>query len=305
MGRGSRRRWIAFTVVVAVIALVLAYNASGAAPTLAGSSTDRPITAAERQVLDRAEQLLVQACMRHAGFRYWVVDAPDPTPVHRGGGYVVGDVPWARRHGYGTDLAKQQARQDPNSRYFASLTRARQQAALVALNGPSPGGLQTTLPNGIRVQHSNRGCSSAAQQQLYGDLAGWFQTTKLTENLAGERYGLVTQDPAFTAAVTAWSGCMHQRGHKVDTPADTHRRVADPATAPSRDSEIALAVDEARCATTTRLADTAERLDAHYAALQDNRYRAALMERRRLQRAALPRAQTLVRAATRATPSQR
>jgi hypothetical protein len=305
MSRGSRRRWIAGTIVVAAIALVLAYNVNGAAPTLAGSSTDRPITATEGKVLDRAEQLLVQACMRHAGFRYWAVDAPDPTPVHRGGGYVVGDLAWARRHGYGTDLARQQAHQDPNSRYFASLTRARQQAALVALNGPSPEGLQTTLPNGIRVQHSDRGCTSMAQRQLYGDLVGWFQTTKLAENLAGERYGLVMQDPAFTAAVTAWSRCMRQRGHKVDSPADTHRRFADPATAPGRDSELALAVDEARCAATTRLADTAERLDAHYAGLQDHRYQAALTKRLHLQRAALPRAQTLVRAAARAAPSRR
>jgi hypothetical protein len=133
-----------------------------------------------------------------------------------------------------------------------------------------------------------------------GGPAGWFRTTKLTENLAGERCGLVVQDPAFTQAVTAWSRCMHQHGHKVDSPADTRRRFADPATAPSRDTEIALAVDEDRCADTTGLADTAERLDSHYAALQETRYRAALAERRRLQVAALPRAQALVRAAAEA-----
>lgn len=307
MGGGSRRRWIACTVVVAGIALVLAYNANSATPAPAASSPDRPVTAAERKVLARAEQLLVQACMRRAGFRYWPVDSPDATPIRHGGAYVGGDLSWARRHGYGTDLAKQQqrlARRDPNSRYFASLTAARQQAALVALNGPSPEGLQTTLPNGIRVQHSDRGCTSTAQRQLYGDLAAWFGTTKLAENLDGERYGLVVQDPAFTAAAAAWSGCMRQRGHKVDSPADTHRRFADPATAPSRDTELALAVDEARCAVSTGFAGTAERLDAHYAALQDSRYRAALAERRRLQRAALPRAQALVRAAARATPSR-
>jgi hypothetical protein len=299
MGPGSRQRWIACTGVVAGIAVVLAYSAGRATPASPGAIPDRPTTAAEGKVLARAEQLLVQACMRRAGLRYWVVDPPDPAPGHRGGDYVVGDLAWARRHGYGTDLARQQdraARTDPNSRYFASLSPARQQAALVALNGPSPEGLQTTLPNGIRVQHSDRGCSSAAQRHLYGDLAAWFGTTKLAENLAGERHGLVVQDPAFTAAVTAWSGCMHQRGHEADSPADTRRRFADPATAPSRDTELALAVDEARCATSTGLADTAERLDAHYAGLQ-NRYQAALAERRHLQRAALPRALALVRAA--------
>jgi hypothetical protein len=305
MSQGSRRGWIASTVAVVGIALVLAYNANSAAPDPAATTTDRPITAAEGDVLARAEQLLVQACMQRAGFRYWVVDSPDPTPTRHGGAYVVGDLSWARRHGYDTDLAEQrdrEARKDPNSRYFATLTRARQQAALVALNGPSPEGLETTLPNGIRVQHSDRGCSSAAQQQLYGDLAAWFRTTKLAENLAGERYGLVLQDPAFTAAVTIWSGCMRQHGHNVHSPADTRRRFADPATVPSREFEIALAVDEARCATTIRLADTAQRLDAHYAALQDDRYHAELAERQRLQRAALPRAQALVRAAARANP---
>jgi hypothetical protein len=98
---------------------------------------------------------------------------------------------------------------------------------------------------------------------------------------------------------------MRQHGHNVDSPVDTHRRFADPATAPSRDSEIALAVDEARCAATTGLADTAERLDAHYTTLQNSRYQAALTHRQHLQRAALPRAQTLVRAAARATPNRR
>jgi hypothetical protein len=307
MHRAVAARWIAaslVTVLVAGLAMVLSDRAERAAPTAAGDTRERPVTATETKVLARAEQLLVQACMRRAGFRFWVVDSPDPTPAHRGGGYVIGDLSWARRHGYGTDLARQQDRAasaDPNSRYFASLTRVRQQAALVALNGPSPEGLQATLPNGIRVQHSDRGCSSSAQRQLYGDLAGWFQTTKLAENLDGERYGLVVQDPALTAAVTTWARCMRQRGHKVHSPADTRRRFADPATASSHETEIALAVDEARCAAATGLADTAERLDAHYAALQEHRYRVALAERRRLQRAALPGAQALVRPAAQPT----
>jgi hypothetical protein len=298
-------RWIAAslaTVLVAGIAMVLSYRAVSTPPVLA---MERPITAAEGRVLARAEQLLVQACMRRAGFRYWVLQPPAPPPAAHGEPYVLGDLSWARRHGYGTDLTRQQQHQaakDPNRRYFASLPKARQQAALVALNGPSPQGLQVILPSGIRVQHSDRGCVSLAQQQLYGDLAAWFQTAKLAESLPGERYGLVLQDPAFRAALTAWASCMHQRGHQVNSPADTHRRFADPAATPSQVIEIALAVDEARCATASELADAAERLDAHYATLQDHRYRTAMVERRHLQRTALPRAEALTRSTAASPP---
>jgi hypothetical protein len=297
MRRGSAPRWIAFAAVASGVAVVVGCIASGAAPTRSSPPTaSRPITAAEGALLDRAEQLMLRACMRRAGFRYWIVSSQDQAPAGPGGPYVLGDPSWARRHGYGTDLRVQQdraARKDPNARYFAGLPPARQRAALVALNGPGPKGLQATLPNGIHVQHSSRGCVSMAQRQLYGDLTAWYRTAKLAENLPGERYGLVISDPAFTAGVTAWSACMRQRGHRVDSPADAHRLFADPATAPSRAKEIAMAVDEARCAASTGLADTAEQLDARYVAMQRNRYRSELLERERLQRAALPRAQAL------------
>jgi len=246
--------------------------------------------------------------MRRAGFRYWILNPQSPTPAGQGGTYVLGDLSWARQHGYGTDLRKQQdraAQMNPNSCYFAGLSRARQQAALVAPNGPGPEGLQATLPNGIHVQHSSRGCVSMAQQQLYGDLAAWFGATKIAENLPGGRFGLVVNDPTFTAGVTAWSGCMRQRGHEVNSPTDVHRLFADPATAPSLDKEIAIAVDEARCAASTGLADTAERLDARYAAMQRNQFRSELAERQRLQHAAVPRAQALAGSASWSSPSPR
>ncbi len=129
MGGGSRRRWIAGMVAVAGLGLALAYNHNGVAPAWLSPIAHRPVTAAESKVLARAEQLLVQACMRRAGFRYWVLESPDPGPTPRGGPYVIGDLSWARTQGNGTDLATHQARQarkDPNSRYFASLTRPRQ-----------------------------------------------------------------------------------------------------------------------------------------------------------------------------------
>jgi hypothetical protein len=289
-------RWTLRAAVVAAMAVVASCSANGAAPTRPRAATAfRPVTAAEAALLDRAEQLLVRTCMRRAGFRYWIQD-PAPAPARQAGTYVLGDPSWARRHGYGTDLRKRQdraAREDPNSRYLASLPRARQRAALVALNGPSPEGLGATLPNGIRVQHSSHGCASAAQRQLYGDLATWYRVSKLAENLPGERFGLVVGDPAFTAGVTAWSACMRRRGHLVGSPADAHRLFADPTTAPGQAEEVAMAVDEARCAASTGLAVTAARLDARYAAMLRGRYRSELLERERLQRAALPRAQAI------------
>ena len=86
---------------------------------------------------------------------------------------------------------------------------------------------------------------------------------------------------------------MRRRGHLVGSPADAHRLFADPTTAPGQVEEVAMAVDEARCAASTGLAVTAARLDARYAAMLRGRYRSELLERERLQRAALPRAQAI------------
>jgi hypothetical protein len=296
-GSSSRQPWR--SVAASLAAVVLAGGVGATIGLLQDRPADgttglqalAPVSAAEAARLERAEQELVRRCMGRAGFRYWpILQGPDPVPFT----YVIDDVAWADRNGYGTALrqaAATQSAQSPNARYFASLTPARQEAALDALHGPEPVGLTATLPNGLVAQHSDRGCASEAQRTLYGDLAAWYASTKLVENLAGERYGRVVSDRRFRAGEPAWSACMRRAGYAFATPEDAHARFADPEGPGS--AERRQASVEARCATATGLGALARRLDAEHAGRQREQHRALLATRHALQRRALPVAERL------------
>ncbi|HEY3688665.1 MAG TPA: hypothetical protein VGL93_36840 [Streptosporangiaceae bacterium] len=279
----------AFTVAAAIA--VAAGAPSPPSRAGAGTHVQSPVTAAQAGLLERAEQELIRRCMARAGFRYWPVGHPaDPVPFR----YVVDDVAWAGRYGYGTALrraAEVRAAADPNRRYFTSLPPARQAAAVRALDGTRPAGLTATLPNGLVVRHSDRGCDVRAQRTLYGNLPRWYASTKITENLPGQRYGLVVSDPRWRAATPAWSACMRRAGYPFATPDEAHAAVS---AAPPAGGERRQAVAEARCAVATGLGALAGRLDREHAARQARRYRVLLAERDKRQRQALPTAERVV-----------
>ncbi len=251
----------------------------------------RAVTAAEEDLLYQAEQLLTRDCMRSAGFDYWVTPR-NPVPENRDFPYVVDDVAWATQYGYGTSL-RRKLDQSPNRHYFESLSEDRKSAAVRALNGDRPEGLTATLPNGIEVQHSDQGCTSEAQRELYGDLPAWYRTIKVTENLFGERVGRTVSDERYPIAVTSWSRCMRAKGHRYGSPDETGALFTADNPPPSS-TELKLAVAEATCANSTPLASTAEALDREADAALREQYRGPIAEQQRLQLAALPRAQTIV-----------
>ena len=259
----------------------------------AARALSRPVTAQEARLLDRAEQVLTRACMAGRGFELFVV----PKSVAAGGArfaYVVDDVAWARRHGYGRDLDRRLAMRgaaDPNQRYFAGLSAARRKAALRALNGARPLGLRARLPNGVLVTKSDRSCTSQAQRALYGDLALWFRVSMVTQNLRAVRFGRVVADRQFAAALRRWARCMRAAGHRYENPGEAR----DAATRSRRRTEKRIAVAEATCAHATGLGDVAQRLDRRYAAVVLNEHRLQVRTARSLQRAALPRARQVTR----------
>ncbi|MEO3868826.1 hypothetical protein ABGB18_08360 [Nonomuraea sp. B12E4] len=172
--------------VVAVACLLMTGACSVGGGTPAGTPAESadlppPVTAGEARVLWDAEQSLLRDCMARHGFKYWV--APhDPIPEDRDFPYVVDDLGWARRHGYGSDIREHVSRlrdEDPNRLYFEGLPAQRRKAAFVALNGegPRPGTvkrrpdqLEVRLPTGGRVRRSAVSCTSQAQRQLYGEV---------------------------------------------------------------------------------------------------------------------------------------
>lgn len=302
---GKRRPWCAVvTVVTVLLMLPLVGPADPAAEAPRRAAGTAPADAVvDRPTLDLAEQLLIRACMARHGFPLWL-GAPPPEDEQRKFPYVVDDVDWARRHGFGGGIvaaAQARRRDDPNQRYFEDLPPARRAAALVALNGARPEGLEARLPSGGVVRRSAESCRSEAERELYGDLPAWYRAHRVVANLSIVRSGRVLADPAYAAALPAWARCMRRHGYPVDSPADLRRTVADR----GRDAEVAAAVAEATCAA-GGLAATARKLDARYAAELAQLYRSDIETERRLELAAAPRARAIVTAAgpTPLTPSR-
>ncbi|WP_163507086.1 hypothetical protein [Fodinicola acaciae] len=245
----------------------------------------------DAQALQVAEDILLRGCLRKLGFDFIVTD-PRTLPQAREFPYVIDDVAWARQHGYGTDIqrAQDQARRnDPNAKYVQSLSSQRQAALLAAENGPSPSGLTITTVDGLQYSRNPHSCSSQAQQQLYGDLAGWFGSKASMDSIKYLRITTVQRDPAFLQAGHTWSACMQRSGYHYANPAAI--RAAPPGT---RTKEVQLAVAEATCASSSGLSATAASLDKHYDEILRTRYRGVVTTYERLRTNALPRARSIV-----------
>ncbi|MEU7809775.1 MULTISPECIES: hypothetical protein [unclassified Micromonospora] len=259
-----------------------------------------PPSASPAEVLYAATQLLIRDCMQRRGFRYW--PAPRrPVPELREFPYVLDDVSYARRHGYGGALERrlQEAMAaDPNARYVRELPPERGAAAVRAVNGDpgEPDALRATLPAGGVLRRSSHSCTSEAERRLYLDLPGWYRVVKITDNLAGLRVGRVLADPRYAAGVTAWRRCMRAAGHDVADPAAARASVPEPASGSVATGELELAVSEATCATRTGLGRLSRQLDAEHRRAVERRFRTEVADRLRFETAALPRARAALAA---------
>ncbi|MGW5744760.1 hypothetical protein [Amycolatopsis sp. NPDC003861] len=278
------------TPIITVFVTLGAVAAGCAAP----PATPPAAAVPDSRVLDEAEQVVLRDCMAKAGFEYRITPPPS-VPDQREFPYVVDDVEWARKHGYGSDIEQQLdalRADDPNQRYFRSLPAERRPAAAAAANGPKPLGLTAKDPDGGTVTRSDQGCRTEVFRELYGDPQTWFQASTTVAGLKPLRVRRVMADPKFTGALGPWSACMRSAGFAYSSPADLRaHRPEQPAFA----DEQRMAVTEATCAGQSGLAATAKELDAHYEAELNQQYQAALDTRHRLQEAALPHARQLLR----------
>lgn len=115
-----------------VMAFIVCFALSGCgsdqrSTAVATPALPRPVTAQEAKLLDRAQQILVRRCMSRHGFKVWITSRT-VLPHARRFMYVVDDVAWAQKHGFGVDIERRVAkrrRSDPNRRYFSSLSPSR------------------------------------------------------------------------------------------------------------------------------------------------------------------------------------
>ncbi|MBE8521435.1 hypothetical protein ILP97_28765 [Amycolatopsis sp. H6(2020)] len=280
---------------IVTVFVTLAAVAAGCVAQPAAQPAAQPVAPVpDTQVLHDAEQLVLRDCMARAGFEYRITPPPS-VPDQREFPYVVDDVEWARKHGYGSDIQQRLdavRAEDPNQRYFRSLPADRRPAAAAAANGTRPIGLTAKDPEGITVTRSDQGCRTEVFRELYGDPQTWFQTSTTVTGLKALRMRRVLADPKFAAALVPWSSCMRAAGYDYPSPADLRARQPEQPV-PFAD-EQRMAVTEATCAGQSGLAATAKELDAHHEAEVNKQYQAALDTQHRLQQAALPHARELL-----------
>lgn len=258
----------------------------------------REVTAAETALLAAAEEELVERCMERRGFKYWPAAPPAPDEL-RDFPYVVDDLAWARRHGYGSDLSREAARlqkSDPNAAYAEGLSPKRRTAYAVARNGDGRRSLRVTIPSGASVGQNSTGCIAESQRQLYGDFQEWFRASTVAGNLP-DRGRDVRRDPRMRAAVAEWSSCMKKKGHQYSSPLQLQKSLTKAADGTGADrtrrTEIRLATAEASCARSTRLSATVRALTRHFDRAAGTKYGKYIEARNRMRLAALERAREL------------
>lgn len=288
---------LAMVVLTAGAGGTTAGPAPAGKPAPTGSGPPRSPTDEEKDVLHQAEQLLIRDCMAEQGFRYW--PAPRlPSPDYREFPYVVDDAEWAAKHGYGRELEDRQKRRWDEKgvrKYLNGLSAARKTAYTEALHGPeSDTPLKAEVAMGGAFTHSDRGCTVEAWRGLYGDVRAWYRSIQMVNSLPGVRAGRVVGEADFRTGLAAWRSCMRQRGHTAENPSELRRvRFLDTGRG-ARAKDVAAATAEARCARTSGLAATAERLDEHYRDVEYRAHRSAFDTARRLQLEALPTARDVV-----------
>ncbi|MGX1365228.1 hypothetical protein RKD19_000587 [Streptomyces canus] len=315
-GRSTRRVSTSVGAIAALVSLVLTGCTAGtgtartAAPTSNAKATTAgtKLTYAQDLRISDAEQHLVALCMRKQGFRYWE-EKPLSLEESRPLGYVQDDVAWARRHGYGSRISAKEDRarlRNPNIAYRASLSRSRQNAFDIAMDGGRDAVVLTLrTPSGGTITKQSGGCARQAQQSLYGDPEAWFRSETTVNNLRPLYVGKLLRDKEFKSAVTAWSRCMSKAGHPFPDPDAARRSTREHSAEQNRaeeartfTNETRIAVADASCARSVSLRAIGERREAHYVGELAAQYGHALDTHLRMQRDALTRAEHLVPART-------
>lgn len=302
MGRTLALKCVA-TLVIGAAATGCGAAATAESPGISASrraGESRELSDAEQILVQRAEQELVKECMEDAGFTYWVGPLPTVDEL-KGGGYVLTDPDWAKRHGYGSRLQQKlqdNQRNDPNHAYANALPQEEGVRYDKALAGrPSDGMLTAELPGGGTVRTPAESCQVDAKEQLYGDFETWFRAEKTATNLNSLYVPALLKDERFTSALTEWATCMREAGHSYADPPEIRAKLPGLTEGLSPEkayaTEVDLAVAEATCAVETNLADTAHELESEYREKELKGYGEEVAAYERMSLAALARAEEI------------
>jgi hypothetical protein len=303
-------------VIAALASLVLtgcaadtdaAHRATPSARADATGAADKLTYSQDLRISD-AEQHLIAVCMRKQGFRFQE-EKPLSLDESRPVGYVQDDIDWARRHGYGSRIAAKEDRtrlRNPNIAYRKSLSRSRQKAFDIAMDGGRDAVvLKSPTPSGGTISKQSGGCAGQAEKMLYGDPEAWFRSDVAVRNLRPLYVGKLLADKELKSAVAAWSRCMNKAGHPFPDPDAARQSTRDHSAqqTPAEEArtfanETRIAVADATCARSVSLRAIGERREARYVGELAGKYGHALDANLRMQRHALAVAERTVPART-------
>ncbi|WP_329614539.1 hypothetical protein OG244_16410 [Streptomyces brevispora] len=214
----------------------------------------------ETSQLDRAQNVLVERCMKRYGFAY---DAPDPLAPARSqpNAKVFGlvDARTAARYGYA---------EPPRSSGIPQKTPAPQLGATgqQVLAGPDKkhakgGGSTAKVPMSLADSRTRKsgfvvngkdvpigGCSREAFLELYAPKADAVDVMYVF-NLRAESESRALSDSRVKKVTKAWSGCMAKAGYTTADPASVSRDLGITDDARNSTKAIAAAKADVRCKT--------------------------------------------------------
>lgn len=204
--------------VCGLVALGVWARISGPADSVDNSSVASNQRVTGDELLRQAEERLIKRCMERHGFTY--TEQPPPSAAAREFPYVVDDVAWANRYGYGHTRER-----DVNDGTLEKLTPDQQRAWRQTLIG-SGDQLTADIPGLGRISAPDNGCTAEARRNLYGDLTKWYGVRRVVDHLDTYLSNKVTGDPRYRAALVPWAKCVRHHGYRVTTPIDLRLLVA-------------------------------------------------------------------------------
>ncbi|MDQ0775269.1 hypothetical protein QF026_003735 [Streptomyces aurantiacus] len=261
----------------------------------------RDLTVEEEIEVERAEQKLLKACMAEKGFPYWEI----PVPVvdeRRAGLYVMDDVRWAKKYGYGRvfqEKAEKIRLTHPTVTYQNKLPKEKRAAYSRALDGDWRDAMKVELPGDVGTVETPRGgCANEARKKLYGDPETWFVARRTVTGLMPLYVPDVMKDKSFTVSLKKWSSCMTDAGRPFANPDKLREqrtlRTEGMPSAEAYEFDTELAVIDATCAKETSLAEITHSLETKYRAKALKRYGKEHAEYRKMRLHALAEAKQIL-----------
>jgi hypothetical protein len=194
-----------------------------------------------RYLVDRATDRATEQCMRASGVNWSAIVGKPPSASDE---ERILDPAARKQHGYGfADGGEPTPRGADDPRVDAAMV------------GSPPRYATLTVLGAARYTYPVTGCLAQARAAVVGDVATWMRISVTPQEINMRLAGAVPADPRYPAAQQRWRRCMADHHLPYSTPVDLRRHLVE-TNDTTRDEEIRLAVQDARCDHEARLSLT-------------------------------------------------